>query len=33
MFYSRRRKIINEIRRRIETGMARDERQAVDQLE
>ena len=33
MFYSRRRKIINEIRRRVEAGTARDERQAVDQLE
>lgn len=32
MFYSRR-KIINEIRRRVEAGTARDERQAVDQLE
>src|SRR5436305_6260776 len=33
MFYSRRRKIINEVRRRVEAGTARDERQAVDQLE
>ena len=33
MFYSRRRKIINEIQRRVEAGTARDERQAVDQLE
>ena len=33
MFYSRRRRIINEIRRRVEAGTARDERQAVDQLE
>ena len=33
MFYSRRRKIINEIRRRVEEGTARDDRQAIDQLE
>jgi hypothetical protein len=33
MFYSRRRKVINEIRRRVEAGTARDDRQAVDQLE
>ena len=33
MFYSRRRRIINEIRRRVKAGTARDERQAVDQLE
>src|SRR5204862_3803060 len=33
MFYSRRRRIINEIRRRVEARTARDERQAVDQLE
>jgi hypothetical protein len=33
MFYSRRRKVIKEIRRRVEDGRARDERQAIDQLE
>jgi hypothetical protein len=33
MFYSRRRKVINEIRRRVEEGTVRDDRQAVDQLE
>jgi hypothetical protein len=33
MFYSRRRKIINDIRRRIEDRTAQDERQAIDQLE
>ena len=33
MFYSRRCKIINEIRRRVKARMVRDERQAVDQLE
>ena len=32
MFYSRRRKVIKEIRRR-EDGSAKDERQAIDQLE
>ena len=33
MFYSRRRRIIKDIRRRVEDGIARDERQAIDQLE
>jgi len=33
MFYSRRRRIINEIQRRAEKGTARDKRQAIDQLE
>jgi hypothetical protein len=33
MFYSRRRKVIKEIRRRVEDGRPRDERQAIDQLE
>jgi len=33
MFYSRRRKVIKEIRRRVEDGRAKDERQAIDQLE
>jgi hypothetical protein len=30
MFYSRRRKVIKEIRRRVEDGRAKDERQAID---
>ena len=30
MFYSRRRKIIREVRRRVEDGAVRDERQAVN---
>jgi len=33
MFYSRRRRVINDIRRRVEDGTARDERQVIDQLE
>jgi hypothetical protein len=33
MFHSRRRKVIKDIRRRVEDGTARDERQAIDQLE
>ena len=33
MFYSRRRKVITEIRRRVDAGTARNERQAVDQLD
>ena len=33
MFHSRRRRVIKEIRRRVEDGGARDERQAIDQLE
>ena len=33
MFYSRRRRIIKDIRRRAEDGTARDDRQAIDQLE
>jgi 2-oxo-4-hydroxy-4-carboxy--5-ureidoimidazoline (OHCU) decarboxylase len=33
MFYSRRRKVIQEIRRRVEDGRAKNERQAIDQLE
>lgn len=33
MFYSRRHKLIKEIRQRVEKGTARDERQAIDQLE
>jgi hypothetical protein len=33
MFYSRRRRVINDIRRRVEDGTAKDERQAIDQLE
>jgi len=33
MFYSRRRKIIRDVRRRVEDGTAKDERQAIDQLE
>ena len=33
MFYSRRKRIIKEIRRRVEDERARDERQAIDQLE
>jgi len=30
MFYSRRRKIIKDIRRRVEDGTAKDERQAIN---
>jgi hypothetical protein len=33
MFYSRRRRVISDIRRRVEDGTAKDERQAIDQLE
>ena len=33
MFYSRRRRIIKDIRQRVEDGIARDDRQAIDQLE
>jgi hypothetical protein len=33
MFYSRRRKVIQEIRRRVGDGRAKDDRQAIDQLE
>jgi hypothetical protein len=33
MFYSRRRRVIREIRRRVQDGTARDDRQAIDQLE
>jgi Transcriptional activator of glycolytic enzymes len=33
MFYSRRRKVIKEIRRQVEDGRAKEERQAIDQLE
>ncbi len=33
MFYSRRKKVISEIRRRVSNGTARNERQAIDQLE
>ena len=33
MFYSRRRRVIQEIRRRVEDGRAKDDRQAIDQLE
>jgi Transcriptional activator of glycolytic enzymes len=33
MFYSRRHRVIKEIRRRVDDGRARDERQAIDQLE
>jgi hypothetical protein len=33
MFYSRRRKIISDIRRRVGDGTAKDDRQAIDQLE
>ena len=33
MFYSRRCKVIKEIRRRVEDGRAKDERQVIDQLE
>jgi hypothetical protein len=33
MFYSRRRKVIKDIRRRVEDGTAKDARQAIDQLE
>ena len=33
MFYSRRRRIIKDVRWRVEDGTARDKRQAVDQLE
>ena len=33
IFYSCRRQIINEIRRRVKAGTARDKRQAINQLE
>ena len=33
MFYSRRRKVIKDIKRRVEDSIARDDRQAIDQLE
>jgi hypothetical protein len=33
MFYGRRRKVTKEIRRRVEDGRAKDDRQAIDQLE
>ena len=33
MFYSRRKKVISEIQRRVSNGTARNERQAIDQLE
>jgi hypothetical protein len=33
MFYSRRRRVNRDIRRRVEDGTAKDERQAIDQLE
>ena len=33
IFYSRRRRIIKDIRRRVEDGTVRDERQAINQLE
>jgi len=33
MFYSRRRKVIKDIRRRVDDGTAQDEGQAIDQLE
>ena len=33
MFYSRRRKVTKEIRRRVEDGRAKEERQAIDQLD
>jgi hypothetical protein len=33
MFYSRRRRIIKDIRRRVEDGSAKDEREAIDQVE
>ena len=33
MFYSRRRKIIREIHRRVQDSLAEDDRQAIDQLE
>jgi hypothetical protein len=33
MFYSRRRKVIKEIRRQVEDGRAKDEQQTIDQLE
>jgi hypothetical protein len=33
MFYSRRHKVIKEIRRRVEDGRAKDDRQTIDQLE
>jgi hypothetical protein len=33
MFYSRRRRVIREIRRRVQDGTARDDRQAIYQLE
>ena len=33
MFYSRRRKIIKEIQKRVRDGTARDERKAINQLE
>jgi hypothetical protein len=32
MFHCRRHRIIKEIRRRVEAGTARDERQAINQL-
>ena len=32
IFYSRRRKIIKDIKQRVEDGTARDKRQAIDQL-
>ena len=32
-FYSRRSRMVNEIRQRVEKGTARDERQAINQLE
>jgi hypothetical protein len=33
MFYSRRRRVINDIRRRVGDGTAKNEKQAIDQLE
>ena len=33
IFYSRHRRIIKDIRRRVEDGTARDKRQAINQLE
>jgi len=33
MFYSRRHRVINDIRRRVDDRTAKDERQAIDQLE
>ena len=33
MFYSRRRKVIRNVQQRLEDSTAKDEKQAIDQLE